>query len=205
MDFCEHCLAPDEVARWLRTPLRQLTADQLMSYSFNALGTCGDEDDFAYFLPRSLELVATGEHLFPDQVLGTVGSLWTRWSASQRDAVEAFAFAWWRRTLSAYGSSFEARSVLENIGVLDVPAGPYLQAWERAGDEAAARHLARLVFWFSEDDSTAWSRDIGAWLWGPFPEEFLLSAAAAATDPAVAADLADAYDYLMGLGKYRVG
>ncbi|HKP76675.1 MAG TPA: hypothetical protein VJT67_14190 [Longimicrobiaceae bacterium] len=55
------CFTEDELRTLVRTPLRELTPEQLGSYAFSALLTAGDEHDLRYFWPRMVELSARGE------------------------------------------------------------------------------------------------------------------------------------------------
>ena len=66
IDACPCCLLDTEVAVLLTTPLRDLTPEQLTSYASSVTMTVGSVDDFRYFLPRILEIVATERSWWPD-------------------------------------------------------------------------------------------------------------------------------------------
>lgn len=55
LDICPCCVSDSEAQPLLRTPLRDLTADQLQPYFFTATSEITGPD-FLYFLPRILEL-----------------------------------------------------------------------------------------------------------------------------------------------------
>ncbi|WP_127503809.1 hypothetical protein [Actinoplanes solisilvae] len=61
ISYCGHCISDEEASVLQRTPLRELTAGDLERYTFKAMGTWGEEADLRHFLPRILELFATGE------------------------------------------------------------------------------------------------------------------------------------------------
>lgn len=69
VEYCDHCVLPEEVAALHAVPLRDAPAE-LMGSLLMSHSTWGDRDYryFRHFLPRMLELVAAGEltdHSFP--------------------------------------------------------------------------------------------------------------------------------------------
>ncbi|MEM8677684.1 MAG: hypothetical protein AAGF83_28070, partial [Cyanobacteria bacterium P01_G01_bin.67] len=55
---CPCCVTDDDQKSIRSKILRQLTAEDLNHYAFNAIFTWGEIDDFKHFLPRLLELTA---------------------------------------------------------------------------------------------------------------------------------------------------
>ncbi|MFF5289312.1 hypothetical protein [Paractinoplanes globisporus] len=144
---CPHCVGEDDQREIRRAPLRELTGEDLDHYAFKAISTWGDADDLRHFLPRLLELAAHGD--LPVDVATVVGKLrlarWSRWPPDQRDAIEAFAGAWWRRTLTIFPAPDDAATVLRAIGQAIDDLSPFLSAWLDPPTELAARHLAAFV------------------------------------------------------------
>jgi hypothetical protein len=84
--------------------LRKLTAEDLGSYTFHAMTTVGDVDDFRHFLPRIMELLSSSELIvFVDQEVAlsklAYGS-WISWPREERNAVQAFLRYLWLQARS---------------------------------------------------------------------------------------------------------
>uniref|UniRef100_B8HWE9 Uncharacterized protein n=1 Tax=Cyanothece sp. (strain PCC 7425 / ATCC 29141) TaxID=395961 RepID=B8HWE9_CYAP4 len=58
VDACPCCISLEELEAIQTKPLGELTTDDLYNYSHNALLNVGNEEDFRYFLPRILEILA---------------------------------------------------------------------------------------------------------------------------------------------------
>jgi hypothetical protein len=69
IDGCPCCSDPDELDALVRTPRRQLTAEQLTSYAFSALLTVGDVNDLRHYWPRLAELSISGELLVDPEIV----------------------------------------------------------------------------------------------------------------------------------------
>src|SRR5438045_109945 len=71
IEYCTHCITPEQAQRIYARPLRALTMHDLMSYACSAMGTWGDVRDFKHFLPRIFELAVYNYSFVPDlDVLG---------------------------------------------------------------------------------------------------------------------------------------
>ena len=66
IDWCSHCIPENEVLVLLKTPLRQLTPEQLASYAGSVFLTAGGVADFRYFLPRILDVSLHERYWYPD-------------------------------------------------------------------------------------------------------------------------------------------
>jgi hypothetical protein len=55
---CPCCISEEEINALLTKPLRDIEPYELKNYADCALGTVGDLEDFKYFLPRILEILA---------------------------------------------------------------------------------------------------------------------------------------------------
>jgi hypothetical protein len=136
--------------------LDKLTAKDLSKYSFKALTTWGDENDFRYFLPRLLELITfdTNDELaYPEIVLGKLRYAgYQAWDAQEQQAVHMFLFAFWQYKLNElpceqnlYSSTAECENWLCAVAQAEDVLQPYLQAWLTMPTVPPALHLAQFV------------------------------------------------------------
>jgi hypothetical protein len=63
---CPHCLNRKDIDTLLATRLREIRPRDLSPYASSALLTVGSAADYAYFLPRILEIAATDDAWWPD-------------------------------------------------------------------------------------------------------------------------------------------
>jgi hypothetical protein len=174
-----------------RKTLRELTASDLELFSRKAMSTWGDEADFRHFLPRILELFATGEltdeYLFV-KTMSNVRHYGTSWPADEVKAVDEYMIALWRRTLSEREPNLRAAEILEGAAANDHSIARYLAIWAEDTGEAAALHLADFM------DELAWTywqedtlhRESRAWLRLGVPARMLEAAFLATGDPQAA-------------------
>ncbi len=89
------------VASLYKTPLRELTAEEMDYYSYKAMSTIGDTEDFKHFLPRIFEIIAQ------DYLIGEVSVLsnltqklkygeWVNWNKTEISSIENFFMEWIR-------------------------------------------------------------------------------------------------------------
>lgn len=200
IDFCDHCLAPAQIEPLLRTPLRQLTADNLNRYAWNALSTAGEIDDFKYFLPRLLELFAADnlDFLAATRLLPLLGACSERWLVNERTALEGFLYAWWRSALTTYPSATAPRDMLEGIADAGVSIVPPLAAWERLRGVDSVRQLSNLIHdhALSVAISNDWYVTLDRWLLSPIVREILEEGFGNSDSPEAGADLSRALEIL---------
>ncbi len=79
-----------------------MESEDISHYSFKAMTTWGDVEDFKHFLPRLLELSATtGLAYGYEVVLGKLEyAKWNEWEETEKDAIRAFLLAWWTESLT---------------------------------------------------------------------------------------------------------
>src|SRR5262249_33146268 len=97
-DACDHCVSLEEARALARTPLRDIDAGVLSAFILNASSeTWGTADDLWYYLPRILELVATGEFNSDDlwSLFTVMGLRWRDWPQEQQEAVGRYMSALW--------------------------------------------------------------------------------------------------------------
>ena len=95
-DACDHCVSPEEARALARTPLHYIDAQVLSAFILNASSeTWGTPDDLWYYLPRILDLVATGEFNRNDlwSLFSVMGLQWRDWPQDQQDAVGRYMSA----------------------------------------------------------------------------------------------------------------
>ncbi|MEU7589782.1 hypothetical protein AB0A95_26215 [Micromonospora sp. NPDC049230] len=201
VEYCTHCVDPEQVVALHRSPLRQITADQLGPLLFNSTTTWGDQRYLNHFLPRLLELVVAGDmddwsyNVF---LPGRLKDLWWSGSDDERSAIRDFAWAWWQETMSTWPSACEVGDVLDTIVGCGADVSPYLTELQGQVGEPVARQLAELVsglLFHARQDNDFW-REVDDWLAGPIPANVLVAGVSATADPDVARQLSDAYDSL---------
>lgn len=114
---------PAAVAKLLAVPLRDVDARAILHYSVSAMTTIGTAEDFAYFLPRILEVATDGPAAGLADPFIIAGKLeladWRDWSEAEQTAVED-----------------ALRSVFVRMRRIDPNEGqafPWLEAMMRAG------------------------------------------------------------------------
>ncbi|WP_326562143.1 hypothetical protein [Micromonospora sp. NBC_01796] len=208
VDFCAHCVDPERVEALRRTPLRELTPDQLGPLMFKAMSTWGDLPYFKHFLPRLLELLAAGrmeDWSYSVFLPGKLASCYDEGTDDERDALTTFLHDWWMSTVLSWPSLSPVQDVLETIEQSGRRLVPYLGAWPVATSEPAARHLANFVrdWMVSTVTDTQYWQDVDRWLRHDVPAALLEAAVRDGGDPAVAAELAEAVDVLASYCSYR--
>lgn len=205
-DVCEHCVSPAEARALARDPLHDIDAKVLSTFILNASSeTWGTPEDLWYYLPRILELVATGEYNRGDlwSLFVVMGLRWRDWPPQQQDAVCSYLSALWRATLAGYWHPVRLSvvEVLEAAGDLGLPAASYLREWETEPSETPALQLAWLIRHRPKADAE-WSRQVDRWLSGPAPRSLLGQVLNTVSTTEVAATLAAA---LASLTQERPG
>jgi hypothetical protein len=158
VEGCPHCLDDSDHELLKARPLRQLTAQHLKKYTFRAMTTWGDANDFAHFLPRLLELLASesGGLFDPELLLGKLElARWRTWSADEVSAVERYLFAAWRAILTDYPGPLAAADFLTGLSRLFDDLAPFLDIWSADHSLAALRHLTALIL---DNRNALWSK-----------------------------------------------
>lgn len=158
VEGCPHCLDDSDHALLMARPLRQLTAQHLQKYAFRAMTTWGDANDFAYFLPRLLELLVneSGGSFDPELLLGKLElARWRTWSADEVSAIERYLFAAWRAILADYPGHLAAADFLTGLSRLFDDLAPFLDSWSADHGLAALRHLTALIL---DNQNALWGK-----------------------------------------------
>lgn len=141
--------------------MTELSADDLSEYSYSALYTWGDLDDFRHFLPRLLELCLDRNGVSAPIVLRKLRyANWQNWPNIEQDALTSFLEAWWNATLCSYPCSWSIHDVLEALASVYLDLQPYFSEWSNLTNREAYRHfidsnslLETRSSWMSEDQS----------------------------------------------------
>ena len=125
LDFCAHCVSPQEAEALIESPLGDLSADLLRVFVLNAISeTWGTPDDLWYYLPRVLEFVAIGEFSRYDisGLFIAVSLRWRNWPLDQQDALTGYLTALWKAIIAGYRlpGKLDVVDVLEAVSDLGI-------------------------------------------------------------------------------------
>jgi hypothetical protein len=150
IDACDHCVDPEDHERLRSKPLRELSVDDLEKYSFKAMTTWGEAEDFKHFLPRLFELIASDQGGFiAEWVIGWKLELaeWQLWPEAERDALRAYLAALWGCVVREYESRVSVDELLCYAARAGMDVRPCLEEWRAAcrQSDIAAYHLADYI------------------------------------------------------------
>ncbi len=119
---CNMCMSDEMERSILRTPLRELSRDQLYEYTNSAHGW---SDEFLYFIPRYMELITSGEELTlldNHQILARFKKApENRMSAAEEAALGEWLLSLFEDRLLRPISDEELDEAADSIGVLYFP------------------------------------------------------------------------------------
>jgi hypothetical protein len=154
---CDCCVGPAHSVRLAAPPLRELTYEELESYSRKAMSTWGNVRHFKHFLPRLLELSIEHRDDFLDLAV-VFGKLryaqFESWLKPERDAVNRFFDEYWEFQLTepivgAFEDSID--TVLCSISNALSSVQRFLDVWIATHTDNAKRHLAAFIL--NNDDT----------------------------------------------------
>lgn len=130
LDSCHCCHSAAEKGVLLNTARKKLSGACLNDFIMSVFNTIGNEEDFKYFLPRVLELIALGEL----EVSGLVGDKllkanYQQWPDDLSNAVDAMLRVIWQEGLLKQDDNDERSlsAYLCLVGNADVDMQPYLE------------------------------------------------------------------------------
>ena len=101
IDSCPCCVFDSDKEKIHLKQLKDLQEDDLSKYTFKAMTTWGDVNDFKHYLPRIFELIAKTDFIVDTFVV--LGKLefgkWRVWPENEQNAITKFLFAWWEDAL----------------------------------------------------------------------------------------------------------
>jgi hypothetical protein len=129
VDGCPCCIGRKGISILLSKPLRDLSPDDLTHYAASAFLTVGSVEDYLYFLPRILEILASKHDWWPDpevvtRAVHTAG--YRSWPHPRRKALTQYFEEVIGDLLGTEGSGFEIDSWICALGRLHVELGPFL-------------------------------------------------------------------------------
>lgn len=129
VDGCPCCIEQKGISILLSKSLRDLSPDELAKYAASAFLTVGEVDDFLYFLPRILEILATQPYWWPSpevvaRAIDTAG--FRSWPDSRHHAVLRYFEEVITTLLATKDSGFELDSWICALGMLPVDVAPFL-------------------------------------------------------------------------------
>jgi hypothetical protein len=148
VEGCPCCVHEEDKLALESKPLRKLTAADLGRYSFKAMTTWGDKDDFRHFLPRIFELLVSEVWIGWDEeiVLGKLAlAEWSRWPVKEQAAVRDYFRAVWNSLLTEPELSIGPDGWLCGMGRAGEDLQKYLDDWAELRTSDAYEHLARFV------------------------------------------------------------
>jgi hypothetical protein len=188
---CDHCVDTRETAHLAKTPLRDLSLEDLRRYAFKAMTTWGEVKHFKHFLPRLLELAVDAPPDFELEVL--FGKLeyarWEEWSPLERGSVEQYLRAFWLATIGRLpADEFDERvsTVLCALGNASSSVLWFLDTWISEPGDTTVQQLAQFIlvnydnvvtrgrlasaYWGEHETSAA---EVIDWLQGPRVDAYL--------------------------------
>ena len=179
VSFCDHCIAPEDVAALHAVPLHEAPVRMLGRLLMNN-STWGDREYHLHFLPRLLELLASGAmngysfNTFLPAFLYPCRD----GPGDEHRALDEFFTAWWRHTLTTWPAPCQPLEILALVKSCGQPVAPYLAAWGSYGGPATVQHLEALITDLGAgpvvDDQIR--ADVDTWICGPIPEAVLVTA-----------------------------
>jgi hypothetical protein len=154
---CHH--TPEDEHRLHRTPLNNLSCDDLRDYAMDAIYTWGTGEDFKHFIPRLFELLAQAPYSgrgFVDAASvfrrltyeSWCSTSWRSWPDREQTAIENYFQAVWDAVLDSDPEDLPfdgAHGWIEAIAQAEHNLAPYLARWLNAPSANAHRNLALMV------------------------------------------------------------
>jgi hypothetical protein len=148
---CPCCHTTYDEERLHKLPLRELKADDLRQFAYDALLVWGSEDDFKHFLPRLFELEAEygADFVDPEILLSKLRhGEWRYWPNPEQRAIERFLRVLWFSVINRDPddlSGIEIESWLCGIAQAESRLAPFLESWVDSRRENPRLNLAAFI------------------------------------------------------------
>jgi hypothetical protein len=129
-------------------PLAELSVQEIEEYASHAVSFCGDTNDYKYFLPRILELLAIGENPYLNTssiFFPLYDADWQNWSPNEKSVVDKFFVELWKRLLNTYPFHLYAEECLNSFAWIIEDLTPYLHLWRQNRSLSSLQHLAFFI------------------------------------------------------------
>lgn len=202
---CLCCVSRADQALLASQPLQHLSGSDLGRYTYKALTTWGEVDDFKHFLPRILELLNVPQErmALPDLFI-LFGKLsyahWDTWPEQERQAILNYLLALWRCLLvSDPGAENNPLPAVEFLdGLLDgqIDIMPLLSDWYTIDTPASLSQLADFISTHCEGRAFSDKQRFRDWLCDARIREMLEAGFFASRDETAATALSQAVSIL---------
>lgn len=145
LEGCPCCVSEEDKHRLLSKPLKLLSTDDLYKFTFKAMSTWGEVNDFKHYLPRILELIFTESSAIDIDLLHSklLQASFFEWPETEQQAVLNLAEAAWPLLCSKTQSV--SLSDLQNLDNLGVPLLKLLHVMECEPGSATFPLLVRFI------------------------------------------------------------
>ncbi|MBV9263342.1 MAG: hypothetical protein JO324_03400 [Candidatus Eremiobacteraeota bacterium] len=167
-DFCSHCVSAEEVDELRRTPLHDLTFDQLSTIAYNIIFTIGAVADFKFFLPRLIEAARYGAPYYIETVFTRFRDTeFDSWPTAERLAVGNYVRQQFEENVSSPIEQSSGPTNMDALICCAYYAGMLPEILARWISDPRATAQSQLLEWIlSEfglpDDPTAYLRETHA-------------------------------------------
>lgn len=148
IDGCPHCIFAEDQKKLAAKALNLMESEDISRYSWKAMTTWGEVEDFKHFLPRLFELIATTGLAYGHEVV--LGKLeyakWNDWEQAEKDAIRSFLLVWWTELVTEREGLilYEFVDMYNLLGGLD----PLLNYWVIDFEDCSFRNLV----WFIQSN-----------------------------------------------------
>lgn len=165
VDGCPCCIGRKGINVLLSKPLRDLSPDDLTHYAASAFLTVGAVEDFLYFLPRILDILASKRDWWPDpevvtRAIQTAG--FHSWPDCRRQVLSRFLDEVVLDLLATDGSGFELDSWICALARLHDDLVPFLAR--------IAANKERLIEWYEVNSQSLVDGRLANGFWDEAPE-----------------------------------
>lgn len=149
-EYCDHCIAADDVARFRATPVHELTHDDLWTIATNIMLTICSAQDLKYFLPRLIEGAVENAGYNSEVVFGAMARAeFASWCEEERDSVSIYVRAQAEANLIVDPSDtydiWAMSTLLCSASMLPVDLAALLDKWVDDDRPIAQRQLLEYV------------------------------------------------------------
>ncbi len=130
VDGCPCCIDEKGISVLLAKPLRELSPDDLTHYAASVFLTVGSVEDFFFFMPRILEILALNSDWWPDPevvALALGNSGFHTWPSNKSEAVSNYFDAKIVELLEKDHTGWDIDSWICALGRLGIDLTPFLR------------------------------------------------------------------------------
>lgn len=166
VESCPCCLDKKGISILLSKTLRNLSPDDLTHYASSAFLTVGAVEDYLYFLPRILDILATKTNWWPNveivaRAIHTAG--FPSWPEPRRQALLNYFHESFNEFLAQESSGFDVDSWLCALARLHLDLGPFLVR--------IAENKSRLIEFYEVHSQCLIDGRLGNGFWDEAPYE----------------------------------